>query len=372
MVNGSTQPTVLVKKADGTFVRVSLDELKNKKSVAVPTNEPVSVAPVAAPTSVSMSAPVVMPAPVVNQPVATTKLENEKSLLEEDEPLPTSLQKLSDKRLDQADTVIKKLSFVVPANWQNRLRSAIQLRLKDIRSEDEFRDISLRSIKEGGLGLTEIQAEELVNACKLTMLSQNNNQGELESLFAKRSLVGASLVRNDSEKMLPMVEPNEIPAISTPFNAFIHAPKKTVLPPAQSSAKPVELKPSPAPQFKISPRPVIKNPPMQDIIGKSITVSPVEEISRFTLTDFRRLSDKPTESANRLKQKFLNLKEEFIGLYFDGVAAWKSCPLYQDYLNAVGTAVNKKIPLANLVASGQGIKMEEIKAIIEMEKELGL
>ena len=59
-------------------------------------------------------------------------------------------------------------------------------------------------------------------------------------------------------------------------------------------------------------------------------------------------------------------------MYFDGVAAWKSCPLYQDYLNAVGTAVNKKIPLANLVASGQGIKMEEIKAIIEMEKELGL
>lgn len=354
MVDGKTQPTVLVKKADGTFVRVSLDEIKKQKSVVVPTNQP-------SPAPVFMPEPVKMPVPVVDKPAITTKLESEKSLLEEDEPLPTSLQKLSDKRLDQADTVIKKLSFVVPANWQNRLRSAIQLRLKDIRSEGELRDISLRSIKEGGLGLTEIQAEELVNACKLVMLSQ---------------LPQADLLPNEKfQKLspnLPMVEPNEIPSISTPFNAFIHAPQKNVLSSAQPSIKPAESKPLPVPQFKISSRPVAKNPPMQDILGKSITVSPVEEISRFTLTDFRRLSDKPSESANRLKQKFLNLKEEFIGLYFDGIAAWKNCPLYVDYLNAVGTAVNKKIPLTNLVASGQGIKMEEIKAIIEMEKELGL
>jgi len=56
------------------------------------------------------------------------------------------------KRDDQVQSVLQGLNFSVPQEFTSRLRSIIQLRLKDLRSEDETRESALRPGKDGGLG----------------------------------------------------------------------------------------------------------------------------------------------------------------------------------------------------------------------------
>jgi hypothetical protein len=96
----------------------------------------------------------------------------------------------------------------------------------------------------------------------------------------------------------------------------------------------------------------------------------LHEFQYFTLTDFRRLSDSPTEAASRLWQKFINLKEESIILYFEAINDWHESPLYREYLETVCAAIAKKQKLASVIGDKSKIQMAEIQALVEMEKRL--
>jgi len=161
------------------------------------------------------------------------------------------------------------------------------------------------------------------------------------------------------------------PATTTPHNDFIHS--KNVTSPSLSG----QLVPTPAPKFSPMPRLVTNTlsqstlrPMVNDIISHPQTMSPLDEIKFFTLTDFRRLSSSPVEAAARLKQKFTNLKEESIIWYFSAFDSWHASPLYLDYMNAVASALVARSPLVSVTGSPNGIQIKEIDAITVMEKEL--
>ncbi len=408
--------TILVKKADGTMVRMSLDEIRQKKAGASTPPAPVQVAPTqAAPAPEKPPAvvpdnlpvepapeqkPVVAPAPVAppRPPKPALPKADMSSLLEEPAPKTSSGAPLISLPRDaQADEIIGKLSFTVSKTNLNRLRTLIQLRLKDIRSVDQVEEALSRSEQDGGVGLTREQAHEVL-----------------------KHLPGF-------EELIPYKK--ELPAITTPFNAFKHSQGATsspapAKPPAPAPIKPVVQPAPPKPAFQpppkpmmtqsttapVAPRPQPATPPrpapapvapltkekvietftkttaaedpfmklaadsrakssMKDIVAKPAPVGPTDEIRSFGLTDFRRLSSKPEEAALRLKQKFINLQGESILLYLEALDAWKASPLYGEYVTAAIRALGGKQALSSLNDT-KTITFLEIQAIVAMERQL--
>jgi len=315
----ANQPTILVKKADGTFARMTLDEIKKMRSGAP--RDP------------------------------STPL---RSARDDNRPM------VSANRLNQVDEAQKKLRFSVPADLQNRLRSIIQLRLKDIRSAEQTKDKVKQAIKDGGLGLGDKEAEELSSVCDIILGRETKNKNLDSVPVLKR------------KAPLPMVEPEELPTNTAPFNAFVHGEKRqkdSRLRGNDSKERGNDRSSSPAQIFP--PRTVAKTV-MEDVTPpKPVEMGPIEEIQYMTWIDFHRLSAKPAEAAARLKQKFLNLRDESVLLYIDALSAWHKSPLYADYMKAVCQSLKERRKLSASLGGAAGkINLEDILALVKMEGEL--
>jgi len=314
MADNISQPTILVKKSDGTTERITLAELKKRQSKP-------------------------------SEPAVSLKQSDVKPLLEEHVPdSPHASTTTASDRLDQVSKIISSLSFTVPSQYENRLRSSIQLRLKDIRSEADTLDLCLRSIKDGGLGLTETQAQEIVSQSKPVALKMD------------KKLTPASGIEMATPISIPKkIEKEEV--IEKIINQSAPTPEISDLIPASAP-------------LRRSTSQNLSKPQMHDVKSKPTSLSPLEEIQFFSLVDLRRLASKPTEAVSRLKQKFVNLKEESFILFMDSWSAWRSSPLYQSYIQAVDEAVTRKVRLSVVTNAKEKISLPEMEELIKMEKEL--
>lgn len=371
---------VTIKKPDGSFVRVPLSQLKT--SAAKPravSSGGTGVGEPATPAKITPKneLPPIRPLPKIELPgeklltQSNFTKEDATSLLEEEAPKANgSMPRTSEPRLDQTANIMKKLSFEVPDDLVNRLRSTIQLRLKDIRGDEATKEGLMRPVEQGGLGLKEAQADELVNACKnftggfgmepkfIVSTEKQPPQPNTGRPWAEKPVAP---VRPSAPQAKPIQPPSPVAPIRENLS-------KASPPP--SFAK--EIK-SPEPRLAgPEPRPIV-----QDVISSRSEVGPVEELRIFNLTEFRRLASSPTEAASRLGQKFINLRDESYLLYMDAQRAWRESPLFRDYMSAVKSALLGRQNLASVLglpAGRQGeknkIQLSEIKAIVLMEKSL--
>ncbi len=370
-----TQPTILVKKADGTSERITLAELKARQSkpvvaaVVQTVPAPVSV-PAVSPTPSPVIEPprglVIGPAEKKNQPVSAElaqdkivqtplKPEDLKPLHHEEVPeSPHADMTVSSDRTDQVSKIITSLSFKIPAQFENRLRSSIQLRLKDIRSEADTLDLCLRSIKDGGLGMTQSQADEIIS----------KTQPNSKPVIQKNISSGA-----------PVMPP--MPVVNTMKKTEREAAVDKIIGQVSTSPAISDLI-IPKKSEAITPGPIRSGISMStklmvhDVQSKPVTMGPLDEILYFSLIDLRRLSSVPSEAVSRLKQKFLNLKEESFLLFMDSWGAWRNSPLYKSYLEIVDNALSQKFSLNAALDSKDKISLAEIEAIMKMEKELDM
>ena len=109
-----------------------------------------------------------------------------------------------------------------------------------------------------------------------------------------------------------------------------------------------------------------------DVKSKSVAVGPLDEIQNFSLIDLRRLSSQPSEAMNRLKQKFINLKDESFLLFMESWKAWHNSFLYQTYLEVIDEALSQKVTLVTVLNTKEKISLPEIEALVKMEKELDI
>lgn len=335
----NSQIMITVKKADGTTERISLAELKKRQAVpSVMAPAPVqAVAPKPVPVMPPALPVVSVPAKVENKPIL--KNEDLKPLLHEEVPDSEHAKTtVASNRTDQVSKIISSLSFKVSPQIDSRLRSVIQLRLKDIRSEPDTLDACGRSIKDGGLGLTETQARELTDKSKPTIYLPKVEKKEIK------------------ENIVDKIISSSGPA-SAPIKDLIS--KKTEQRPAQNIA--------PMRAASVTPRAM-----MHDVHSRPMAMGPLDEIQFFNLVDFRRLSSKPVDAAERLKQKFLNLKEESYLLFMKSWDAWHNSPLYQSYISAVDEAIEQRRPLSGVLGERDKISLAEIEALINFEKELAI
>jgi len=315
------------------------------------------VIPVSAPVPKVVSRPEGTPSgPAVKTEKSAGKFtkDDAKSLLEEELPAAKSGVSLASKgRAKEAEEIYKKLNFSLAPDTRNRLLGLIELRLKDVRSEDEINDWLILPEKQMGIGLTGDKAKLVLTACR-EYSQKNISSAPADVVPLKRPLgMPTALAKEDREPF---------PANATPNNAFVHAPPQ----PQKPAPRPISQTGGLAPSKDPVSRPIVR-----DISPATpANLGPVDEVKYITLVDFRRLSSNAGEAASRLKQKFLNMKEESYILFLNCMEAWRQSPLFLEHVGAVTEALNGKKKLADVTADKNRIQMSEIQALIQMEKEL--
>lgn len=344
----SDEKTILVKRKDGSFVKMKLSDLKK--------------------------APIEKKAEKVEKPTVFVKdkLENTENRWEkedvasllEDEELRGLKHSSFNKREKEAMEIIEKLSFKIPSQAVNNLKNSIILFLKDIKDEEQIGEILRQPVYLGGVDLNDLQITELVRVVKEKKTSMNT-----EDYSSVKSLKRVMSNKNT----LPAKEGEILPATSSPFNAFMHKPAFTkevkeiktldelVEKDISSKNKITDLLTGSRPTKSAG----------EDIVAPKNTVfGPVEEIKNFTVEDLRHLSSNTQQAVSRLKQKFINLKEESFLLYLQALEAWQQSPLYKNYLEQICEGFNNGVSLSALVRKQNSLNLDEIKEIIKMEKEI--
>ncbi|MFA5175148.1 MAG: hypothetical protein WC430_01855 [Patescibacteria group bacterium] len=361
------EKTILVKKADGSFVKMKLSDLKSaKKQLARQPQTPASsVLPNTSLTvepdksfkldinkkeekklesQIKKTVNLIKPKEIKKETVKFAKEDFQSPLEEKLEKEKQNSAVISSSRDNQVEKAINNFGFSVPPNLINRLRSIVQLRLKDIRGIDETRQAITRPVENGGLGLNEMQADKAIEICTKILKEERENE--------KKSLMVETI-------NIPQIykEPPVPATVGIQKNSFIKKSfedKKTIL----------------SEKFKMGGKNEAR-PVIQDVIPSEFhSVGPLEEIKMVGLVDFRRLSANPKEAAGRLKQKFLNLKEESIILYMDALTIWKKSPLYIEYMKSVASSLMERRGIADGLIDKNKIQIAEIQAIVEMEQEL--
>lgn len=263
--------------------------------------------------------------------------EDARPLLEEEITRPKTEEKrvLPDKRENVYEAVIGSLKFPVSSDLEGRVQSLIVSRIKDIRTDEQVLEYALREVAKGGLGFSQTQAEELLQA----ILSF----GEIKNFQIKKA-----------EKQIEKLEPkiNNLQA-----EEFENQPKSS----AQIknySTRPVLHDVVPAP-LAIAPE-------------EKRTVGPLEEFSEFRLIDFRRLSADPEKAGKILQDKFAVLKKESFLFYLQAVQAWYRSPLYREYLAIVAQSVeNRKKVREIFVSQGrESLQEAEFNALVKLHEHL--
>lgn len=343
----NAQPTILVKKADGTFARMTLDEVKKMRQGA-----PASVSSQVIQKSFSPSAREGVHG---GEGVSSNQLSSTKKTPSSPASPPQSGAP------DTISKVIAQLPFSVPPDLQNRLRTIVQLYIKEVRDERQTRSAAMRKVLDGGLALSAAQTDTLIDLCN-TVSSKPQHNVSVPTLKELKSGTVADPSLDETD--VPMkYAAAAAPAVASPNNNFVHDTLRPVSSKEAAQPKPREEK------FSLRPASPVK-PTMHDITATAPSMGPAEEIRYFSLTDFRRLSFSPKESAARLRQLFTNLEEESVMLYLDGLEAWRKSPLYQSYVSLVSEALVTRKTVEQAAKERKSIEPAEVAAIIEMEDTL--
>ncbi len=341
-----SEKTILVKKKDGSFVKMKLSHLK-KDSV-------IKVKP-ATPSAIVLS--------TVNKEKEVWDKEDIKSPLE-DEELKNIEHESFNKREKEALEIIEKLSFKIPQQAIDNVKNNIVIFLKDIKNQEQLSEILRQPIYLGGADLKDPQLKEIFKIAEEKRVTIG-----LEDTGPINTLKRITSNRNK----LPAKEGEILPSASSPFNAFVHKPAFSKEIKEISSLD--DLVENNVDSGKKIEQLIKKSGSVrstgEDIIPpKNVVFGPVEEIKNFRVEDLRHLSSNSEQAVSRLKQKFINLKEESFILYLQALEAWQQSPIYKNYLEQVCESFNKGKSLKSLDKEEKNLSLEEIKLIIKMEKEI--
>ncbi|PIY93491.1 MAG: hypothetical protein COY69_01300 [Candidatus Magasanikbacteria bacterium CG_4_10_14_0_8_um_filter_32_14] len=400
-MSDTKQPTILVKKADGTKVRVSLAEFKKMRTVErgtlplggqmgngekemanfkdqisnqiqmtnvksnviekqeeKPTTE--NVLMVETPHELATTTPVT---DIFRDEVAANFEWDErdnKSLLEEDN---AEVNKLKAEGLvyvggHDLQEHIKMLSMDFDEDLKNRAKSLLISWKKGIRNDHQFLDYATRDANHGGLGLDSEQANRLLQSSKS---SKNNLENLFDIVFEKKKKLF-----NQKEDILK--ENKYI----LPKDLFKEEEKPKLIIPEEKKSNNKLITNFSKPFLHSAPNYVVYDvtPPEQ---FENKTVGPRQEAASFSLIDYRRLSRDPKKSADMLLSKFVGWKEDSFLLFLDTLNGWQESPLYQMYVGTTVEAINNKMTIAQVLETKDinfFLTLGEYESLIEVNSKL--
>ena len=392
------QPTILIKKADGTMVRVSLDEFKKIKSgqqttdnrqqtadstkiVEEKTNSKAQMLNQIQMTNVKSDVvenkeekinsvtlikkeqeTVVEDSLMIETPheLATTSPvtdifldeaaanfewneKDHKSLLEEDNTEVENLKKQGNVHVGAHDLQehIKMPSVAIDDDLKNRAKSLVISWKKGIRNNNQFLDYATRDINHGGLGLDMDQANRFLEKSKDSKVNLDNL---FEIVFEKKAKKEEMIILEPVKQREEIVQTNIID------NSIVEFSK---------------------PYSHVSPISVVHDVLAPQFEAK--TLGPKQEIAEFSLIDYRRLARDPKKCADMLLSKFVGWKEESFLLFLDTLVGWQTSPLYNMYVGTTVEAINSNMTVIQVLQSKDSkisLTLEEYESLIEINSKL--
>lgn len=348
-------PAITIKKADGTFETVPLDQLKKKQNPVAASTDLVkkNSSPAAnLPQVVSPNLPARIPSRSAKPSIQVKSAARDfSSPLEEVVDAP---RVALDPHQSFADThvehVLKTISFSVPQDYENRLRTIVQLVMKHVRTEDQTREVLMRPVDQGGLGLGARRSDELLAICT----------EELKKMHPEFAV--------------------ELPATTTPFNPFKHAEKNKIeqrgvasVPSALASGS----QNSPQEELRNNTERILRSPAMarvsmQDVVHRPVALGPIDEIKAMTLTDVRRLAPIAKDAFARFGQKLVNVKNESILFFFEARDAYYRGSLFSDYTTFLIQALQEHAALETVLTRSGTWTQEEVGELVKIEQSIGM
>ncbi|OGH59775.1 MAG: hypothetical protein A2725_02030 [Candidatus Magasanikbacteria bacterium RIFCSPHIGHO2_01_FULL_33_34] len=123
-------------------------------------------------------------------------------------------------------------------------------------------------------------------------------------------------------------------------------------------------------------QPLNTKPLLQDVKPPKVekqSVGPVDEMLNFTLEDFRRLGTNAEDSISKVKEKFEYLQEDSYLMFMEGVEAWYNSPIYKQYQDIISKSLKNRIPVAEVLSGSMAdsdMKLDEFKAVLKLSKTL--
>ncbi|MCX6781650.1 MAG: hypothetical protein NTW66_00795 [Candidatus Magasanikbacteria bacterium] len=378
---------ITVKKPDGTIEKISLADFKARKNKPAPALKPAITPVTPAPAPQTMRTGLPHPNPLLSKEreVSAPPVQPSRPVLKKSVPNLAAIKLLASEIIETENVPAKPVlpPKIQPIARPPKLAAAKKIALNPggikalaaeiVQSKPEIKPAViikpsmpkpvppvLKIIEDRKTPMPAKPAAPAPTA----RFGKNDATSLLEEEIPPAATVGKPLVKPMGMPTALMKESEDVlPSTSSPVNTFVRAPQtmRTGLPhPSPLLSKDRETSAPPV-------RPIVR-----DITpARPSNLGPIDEIEFMSLTDFRRLSSNPAEAASRLKQKFLNLREESYVWYLDGLAAWRRSPLFIDYSGAVTEALNTKKKLSEILSADTArIQIPEIQAIIEMEKEL--
>ncbi len=272
-----------------------------------------------------------------------------------------------------ADQVItaNKFSFKEEVS-KRRFVNLFVSRLKDVRSVVDARELLLKPVASGGLGLAPDKAEQVI-----TIIER-----------AKQELAAHPLPATPLAS-LPVVVPPAPAALPAgpvmPRSEVPGSPSGAVSPATLSDWRTEmleeiarlapEVPPATAGKRELPPRPQAERPQVMDVKAPPRTLGPLEELKTLSLTDFRRLDPSPVEALAHIRAKIDLIGEASVTRRLQAIRAWQAAPLYQLYLMVGRECIEQGKVVAQVAADREArgeptLSEAEFDAIVDFNTKL--
>lgn len=217
-----------------------------------------------------------------------------------------------------------------------RLRNVVSTRLRDVRNAIQTRSMLERETHVGGVGLAPDVAERVAGIIESTYQAQRAAIDE-----EQRKMIEAT--QEEQRKKIDERKVRESEEHAAWYKKKVAGAKGDTAVEqlrAAMQGKPIPVEASPAAPAR---------PSMIDIVPPMRLTGLGEELKSMDIETFRRQAKTPDQAAEKIFQKLETLKRENFERWTDGVTAWRSSPLQQQYLRLVAESFSSAKPVAQLV-----------------------
>lgn len=297
-----------------------------------------------------------------------------------------SVQKIADRLVTDF-----RLTFA-DESLRSRFVSIVTSRLKDVRDLIETKNMLMRPIEVGGIGLPETLVMQILSQVEEEILTLHTQPAEAP--VVKEKLPEPPPVKPNVEPIAPVPETvTPAPPPVAPI-APVRSPvppktevQKPAPPPVQPTTSqparpiPIPLRQPTAIQANKQGTPIVKRPVettrpvMSDIRRPAKTVGPVDEILRLTPDDYRRLGKTLAESNDKIAEKLDLLEEDSYLKRAEGVKAWKKNAVHRLYLEIGRESMERNMAISDVIrqrqeASRPALTEEEFHAVADLNKRI--
>jgi hypothetical protein len=243
-----------------------------------------------------------------------------------------------------------------------RLRNVVSTRLRDVRNPVQTRSMLEREATIGGLGLAADAAERVAGVIEQAYTSQRTGIGEEE-----RKKIEAT--QEEQRKKIEERKQRESEEHAAWYKQKVAGAKGDAA--VEQLRAAMQGKSMPVMESGATNASAISRPSMVDIVPPVRLTGLADELRSMDIDSFRRQAKTPDQASEKIFQKLETLKRENFERWTDGVTAWRSSPLQQQYLRLVAESFSTAKPVAQLVEEKRKVDpklptAEELGAIIAL------